>query len=92
VSYPRTSETTSPNRRVRLLIRGRVQGVGFRVSARREGQRLGIDLTARNLDDGSVQIDAAGSPESIDDLIAWAHHGPPQARVDTVDVSEDVQP
>jgi len=80
--------THQSTRRVRLLIRGRVQGVGFRATARYEGQRLGVDLTARNLSDGSVQIDATGAPEAIDDLIAWAHEGPPHARVDTVDVTE----
>jgi acylphosphatase len=75
-------------RRVQLHIKGRVQGVGFRAGARREGQRRGIDLTARNLVDGSVQIDAVGPTAAIDDLITWAHHGPPAARVDRVDVHE----
>lgn len=78
--------THQSTRRVRLLIRGHVQGVGFRATARHQGQRLGIDLTARNLDDGSVQIDASGPSRAIDALIRWAHHGPPHARVDAVDV------
>lgn len=45
---------------------GRVQGVGYRVNARREAERLGIDATPVNLDDGTVRIVVAGPREAVD--------------------------
>lgn len=72
----------------RRIIRvfGHVQGVFFRQSARREALRLGLTGFARNEPDGSVTIDAQGAPAALDELVAWAHHGPAAARVDRVEV------
>lgn len=77
-----------PHRRVRIRARGRVQGVGFRASARAEGRALGVDVDARNLEDGSVVILAEGPDDAVEELIAWAEAGPPAARVDACDVEE----
>lgn len=77
-------------RRVRIRVTGRVQGVGFRYSARMVGESLGLDVTPRNLGDGSVQIDASGPASAIDQFIEWTKDGPPAARVDTVNV-EDIR-
>ena len=71
--------------RLRLEIRGRVQGVWFRGSAQKEALRLGIDGWARNRADGSVEILAEGSPESLRTFIEWCHQGPSGARVSRVD-------
>ncbi len=72
----------------RRIIRvfGQVQGVYFRQSARREAQRLDLAGFARNEPDGSVTIDVQGAPSALDELVAWAHHGPDAARVDRVEV------
>lgn len=70
--------------RVRLVVRGRVQGVWYRGSARDEARRRGIVGWARNLADGSVEVVAQGSRESIEVLAAWCHRGPPGARVSSV--------
>ncbi len=80
-----------PTRQVRIRVTGRVQGVGFRYSTRSVGDELGLDVTARNLDDGSVLIDASGPADAIERLLAWARHGPPAARVKTFDF-QDVSP
>jgi acylphosphatase len=67
-----------------FLVTGKVQGVFFRQSARREAQRLGVHGSARNLPDGSVEVWARGSMAALDALCAWLKQGPPQARVDAV--------
>jgi acylphosphatase len=70
--------------RVRIVVRGRVQGVGFRYATVTEARRLGLAGWARNLPDGSVEILAEGAPAAVEALVAWCGHGPPSARVDTV--------
>ncbi len=76
--------------RVRRVVRveGHVQGVGYRVNARREAERLGIDARPVNLDDGSVRIDVAGSREAVDAFVAWCREGPRLADVSRVTVRE----
>ncbi|TCV91290.1 acylphosphatase [Luteibacter rhizovicinus] len=66
---------------VRFLIRGRVQGVFFRASARDEAIRLKLTGHARNLVDGSVEVVAYGDSLAIDRLESWLHEGPPSADV-----------
>ncbi len=71
--------------RLRLIVRGRVQGVFFRAAAADEAQGLGIRGWARNLPDGSVEIVAEGKRSSLKIFAAWAHLGPPAARVTEVE-------
>ena len=68
----------------RFIVTGKVQGVSFRASARERALRLGLCGHARNLADGRVEVVASGAPESLAELDAWLHHGPPAARVDEV--------
>ncbi len=68
----------------RFLISGKVQGVWFRESTRREAARLGLNGSASNLPDGRVEVVAAGSGEKIDQRSAWLRHGPAMARVNEV--------
>ncbi|HSN21189.1 MAG TPA: acylphosphatase, partial [Usitatibacter sp.] len=75
-------------RTVRLVVRGRVQGVGYRFATVREAVRLGISGWVRNRADGSVEALAQGTPAAIDALVEWAQRGPPASRVEDVDVSE----
>jgi acylphosphatase len=71
--------------RIRLVVRGRVQGVGFRWATVEQGRRLGLAGWARNLPDGSVEVVADGPEDAIVRLRDWCRHGPPSARVGTVE-------
>ncbi len=71
-----------------LLITGRVQGVGFRESMRREAGRLGVTGWVRNRRDGSVEAMLDGPAAAVEAVLAWARHGPPAARVTDVLVEE----
>jgi acylphosphatase len=74
-------------KRFHAIILGRVQGVFYRATAREHAKALGIKGFARNLPDGSVELDAQGEEESLRDLLHWCQHGPPGARVDDVKVT-----
>jgi len=71
-----------------LRIHGRVQGVWFRESMRLEAERLNVAGWVRNQADSSVEAVVQGSVEAVAALIEWARSGPPQARVDRVEVNE----
>jgi len=72
----------------RFLVRGRVQGVGFRWFVEREAHILGIAGWVRNNHDGSVEILAQGTRDQISGLHSRLREGPRAARVDAVEVSE----
>jgi acylphosphatase len=72
---------------VRLEIRGQVQGVGYRWSMAEEARERGVHGWVRNRRDGSVEAVLSGSPQAIEQMVAWARRGPRSARVETVDVS-----
>ena len=71
----------------RYLIRGRVQGVGFRYFASREAESLGIAGFARNLPDGGVEVVAEAAEEALAAFEARLREGPAFASVATVDRS-----
>jgi acylphosphatase len=71
--------------RARLLVRGRVQGVSFRWSARHEAGRLGLSGWVRNEIDGSVQLEIQGERAAVDAMLAWCRRGPPGASVSGVE-------
>lgn len=70
---------------VRLVVRGRVQGVGFRYFVVREAGRLGLAGYARNLDDGAVEVYAEGARARLEALCAELERGPAAARVTRVE-------
>ena len=72
----------------RCVVSGKVQGVWFRASAKREADRLGITGHARNLADGNVEVLACGEADAVAMLIEWLHAGPPQAQVESVVVAD----
>ncbi len=71
-----------------FLVRGRVQGVGFRWYVEREAQMLGLAGWVRNNPDGSVEVLATGTKEQVNGLHAKLRSGPRAARVDAVEVSD----
>ena len=70
----------------RLVIKGRVQGVGFRYALADEARALGLRGWVRNRRDGDVEAIVAGPAQNVEAIIAWAHRGPPAAKVSAVDV------
>jgi acylphosphatase len=81
-------------KRIRLIVTGVVQGVGFRYYTHKEARSLSITGFVRNLPDGSVDIEAQGTEDKIARLIEWAKHGPRNAfvescRIDDVQVVDD---
>ena len=73
-----------------FTVCGRVQGVWFRDSTRREAERLNITGHAINLPDGNVEVLAWGTPESLQALAVWLETGPPLANVTKVVSREPV--
>ena len=69
-----------------LIVRGRVQGVFFRVSAQEVADSLNLQGWARNCSDGSVEILAQGDPKKLDKFIEWCRKGPASASVTQVDL------
>ena len=72
----------------RYVVRGRVQGVGFRFFVEREAHMLGIAGWVRNNFDGTVEVLAMGTREQLMGLRSRLREGPRAARVDAVDESE----
>lgn len=72
----------------RFIVRGRVQGVGFRWFVEREAHTLGIAGWVRNNSDSSVEILAMGSHDQLSGLRSRLRQGPRAARVDAVEESE----
>lgn len=72
----------------RYVVRGRVQGVGFRWFVEREAHMLGIAGWVRNNHDGSVEVLAQGTRDQLSGLHGRLREGPRAARVDAVDVSD----
>lgn len=72
----------------RWLVRGRVQGVGFRWFVWREAERLGLRGSAQNLPDGSVEVIAEGPEKALEALERSLGRGPAAARVDRVEKGE----
>jgi acylphosphatase len=81
--------TTGESIRRRVRIVGRVQGVGFRESCRREARVLGVAGTARNLADGSVEAVFEGPAPLVEQMLSWCRHGPRVAHVRHVEITEE---
>jgi len=69
---------------IHFLIRGRVQGVGFRWFVHREAAELGLRGWVRNTETGEVEVVAAGDPDSLADLRTELHKGSRGSRIDAV--------
>ena len=72
-------------KRLQLLVRGRVHGVYFRATAQREAKQLGLTGWVKNRSDGAVEMVVEGEEDRVKDFLAWAQSGPSTARVDNVE-------
>jgi len=76
-------------KRVRVRVRGRVQGVFFRAETRARAESLGIAGFVRNDLDGSVEAVFEGPAERVDSLVDWCRRGPSGAQVDEVEILDE---
>jgi acylphosphatase len=79
-------------RSVRVVITGRVQGVGYRAWTERHALRRGLAGWVRNRSDGSVEAVFSGDPQAVDDMLLACRHGPRMAEVAEVATSDWVEP
>ena len=73
---------------LRLVIRGRVQGVGFRDAAVQAAFELGVSGWVRNRREGHVEAQVQGEPAAVERFAVWCRRGPPLARVAEVELFE----
>lgn len=73
--------------RARIVVRGFVQGVGFRASARARAASLGLAGWVRNRGDGAVEAVFEGDRDRVESMLEWCRRGPAGARVDGVEAA-----
>jgi len=83
------TDSEQDRRSVRVLIEGRVQGVGFRYWTERVAGELGLAGWVRNRRDGSVEALFSGAVEAVAEMLDRAHEGPPSAVVTSVRLLEE---
>jgi acylphosphatase len=71
--------------RMRLIVHGRVHGVGFRASVWRAAQSRGVAGWVRNRPDGTVEVVLEGEPEGVDSVVAYCREGPRAASVSRIE-------
>ena len=69
-----------------IIVHGKVHGVYFRASAKAKALELSLTGWVRNLSNGTVEVHAEGSRDSIEKLIKWCKKGPPSAKVSRYDL------
>jgi acylphosphatase len=87
--FPFMTSADKPIQARRYMVRGRVQGVGFRWFVEREAHMLGVAGWVRNNNDGSVEVLAQGTRDQLAGLHSRLREGPRAARVDSVEVSDE---
>ncbi|GAA1935516.1 acylphosphatase [Microbacterium aoyamense] len=75
-------------KRVHVVVRGMVQGVGYRYTMRMIAREAGVTGWVRNLRDGSVEAEVEGTDAQVDEVLAWMADGPPGSRVDAATVTD----
>lgn len=73
--------------RAHAIVRGRVQGVFFRMETKRAADRFGVSGWVRNLKDGTVEAVFEGDRDKVEAALDWCRHGPPYAAVAEVNVT-----
>lgn len=71
-----------------ITIRGKVQGVSFRVATKAVANQLGITGFIKNQVDGSVYAEAEGKDFELDNFVDWCHEGPEGAQVEKVEITQ----
>lgn len=71
-----------------IIVRGRVQGVFFRLAAKERALALGLTGVARNEPDGSVSVEVEGEGRVLDEFVAWCRRGPAESTVRSLEVRD----
>ena len=77
---------------IRVVVTGRVQGVGYRAWAERNARELGLSGWVRNLRDGTVEATFSGPPDRVDEMIGRCRRGPSHARVEVLERYDEPLP
>jgi len=75
-------------RRVHVIVSGSVQGVGYRYTARMIADEIGVTGWVRNRRDGTVEAEVEGTPDQVDEMLAWMAEGPPGSLVESARVTD----
>lgn len=75
-------------RRVHVVVRGEVQGVGYRYTMRVVAREAGASGWVRNRRDGSVEAEVEGTDAQVDEVLAWMAEGPPGSHIDSATVTD----
>lgn len=71
-----------------IIVKGKVQGVFFRATAREVAERLGVRGRIKNRPDGTVWIAVEGEEAQLEQFLAWCRQGPPRAQVTELDIAD----
>jgi acylphosphatase len=74
------------NKRLHLIIKGRVQGVFYRDNTKKRANELDLGGFVRNLSDGTVEVVAEGPEESLKELVKWCWQGSKYAKVEDIQI------
>lgn len=77
------------NQRVRVFVKGKVQGVFFRQALKVKAKQNGILGWVKNLTDGRVEAVLEGDIENVNTLVEWCHAGPANSRVEDVEIRNE---
>lgn len=72
--------------RKRVIVHGRVQGVGFRWYTQATANQLGLGGFVRNLPGGTVEVEFEGEPTAVAEMVSWLRSGPSYAHVTRIEV------
>lgn len=72
-----------------IRIKGKVQGVYFRASAKQQAQLLGVRGYVKNETDGSVLLEVEGDDDAVNEMVNWCKHGPALARVNDLEIKQE---
>lgn len=72
-----------------IRIKGKVQGVYFRASAKQQAQLLGVRGFVKNENDGSVLLEVEGDDAAVKKMVSWCKHGPALARVNDLEIKQE---
>lgn len=75
------TSATPTHKKIHFIVKGRVQGVGYRNATQKTAEKIGVGGWVRNLSTGDVEVYAEGAEAQVQQLLQWCHRGPLFAKV-----------